>query len=63
MGDSQEHGRTNIPTLLVGGGVKGNRHIKADKPNTLLANVLVDVVNKFGVDTEKVGGSTGRVVI
>jgi len=63
MGDSQEHGRTNIPTVLVGGGVKGNRHIKADKPNTLLANVLVDVVNKFGVDTEKIGGSTGRVVI
>jgi hypothetical protein len=63
MGDSQEHGRTNIPAVLAGWGVAGNRHIAGSGTNPLLADVLVDVVNKFGIDAAKIGTSTGRVSV
>ena len=60
MGDSQEHGRTNIPTVLVGWGVDGNRHVKASGTDTLLADALVGVVNEFGIDVNRVGTSKSR---
>jgi hypothetical protein len=62
MSESNNHSRLDIPTLLVGGGaglLKGNRHIKAPK-ETPLANFMLDIANKFGVEIDKFGISTSR---
>jgi hypothetical protein len=65
MSESNNHSRVDIPTLLLGRGaglLKGNRHVQAAQ-QTPFANFLVDVANKFGVETEKYGISTGRLEV
>ena len=65
MSESNTHSRLDIPTMLVGGGagaLKGNRHIQAAK-QTPLANLMVSIANKFGVEMDKFGISTGSVEI
>ena len=65
MGESDIHSRFNVPTLLVGRGaglLKGDTHLTAPK-NTPLANVLLDLANKFGVEQERFGVSTGRLEV
>ena len=47
---------------LVAVGVKGNRHLQAPA-GTPHANLLVDIVNKFGVETKAHGVSNGRFEI
>jgi hypothetical protein len=59
MSESNTHSRLDIPTLLAGGMVKGNRHVQA-KPETPFANLLLGIAQKFGVETDKFGISTGR---
>jgi hypothetical protein len=62
MSESNTHSRLDIPTLLVGGaagGVKGNRHVKANA-ETPFSNFLLGLGGKFGVEAEKFGISTGR---
>jgi len=62
MSESNTHSRLDVPTLLVGraaGAMKGNRHVKAPR-ETPLANLWLDIANKFGVETDKFGISTGR---
>jgi hypothetical protein len=63
MSESDTHSRLNVPTLLMGhgGGVlKGNNHYVAAK-ETPLANFLLELTNKFGIEREKFGISTGRL--
>ena len=66
MSESDTHSRINVPVALVGGGaglVKGNRHIQAPK-ETPLANLMLDLANKFGCEVDKFGTqSTGRVEV
>ena len=62
MSESDQHSRLDVPTLLVGGAVKGNRHIKADK-ETPLANLMVSLANNFDCDIDTFGISTGRLSI
>jgi hypothetical protein len=65
MSESDTHSRLNIPTLFVGHGaglVKGNRHIAAPK-ETPMANLLLDLANKFGSDRPSFGISTGRLEV
>jgi hypothetical protein len=67
MSESNVHSRLDIPTALVGGAVggtkiQGNRHIKA-AAETPFANLLLEVGNKYGVQMDKFGVSTGRVEI
>jgi len=62
MSESDSHSNKDIPTLLVGGGsgmMKGNRHLQA-KPGTPLANVYVDILQRYGVETDKIGISNGK---
>ena len=58
MSESNVHSRLDIPTILVGGG-KGNYHVKAPK-ETPFANFLLGVANRFGVEIDKFGISTGK---
>jgi hypothetical protein len=65
MSESNVHSRLDIPTLLCGGAagkIKGNRHIQA-APETPFANLLLDIAQKFGVETEKFGISKGRLEV
>jgi hypothetical protein len=65
MSESNNHSRLDVPTLLVGGGagsLKGNRHIKANR-ETPMANMMLSLIQKFGVESDKFGISTGAVEI
>jgi hypothetical protein len=63
MGDCNAHDPRNIPILLAGGGnghLKGGRHIRYPK-ETPLANLHLTLLDKLGVNLERIGDSTGRL--
>jgi hypothetical protein len=63
MSNGNIHDHENLPTLLVGGAagkVKGDRHIKL-KGSTPLSNLMITVLDKAGIPTDKFGESVGRV--
>ncbi len=63
MTNGNAHDHENLPTLVVGGAAgrhKGNRHIKMSK-STPLSNLMISLMDKAGIDTEKFGQSSGRV--
>jgi hypothetical protein len=63
ISDSNEHLKTNLPILLIGGGsgqLKGGRHLKfASEPP--LANLMLTVAEKLGVGVERLGFGTGTL--
>jgi hypothetical protein len=65
ISNSTNHSGANLPVLLAGGGagtLRGGRHLSyTDKP--WMANLLVTLLDKFGLPVDKVGGSTGRLPI
>jgi len=63
MGNGNVHSHDPLPILVAGGGagqIKGNRHIKMPG-HTPLANLLLSLVGKAGLEVEKVGNSNGRI--
>ena len=65
MGDSNVHGHKRVPVFLAGhasGTVAGNMHVRS-KDATPQANILLTVMQKLGVDMEKIGDSTGTIAI
>ena len=61
MSDSNSHSPLDVPYLMVGKGgglFTGNRHLVAPK-GTQLANAMLTVAQKFGVETDRFGVSTG----
>jgi hypothetical protein len=64
LSDANLHLYTDLPILLVGGGVngiKGGQHIKYPA-RTPLTNLLVTMLDKAGVPkAEKIGDSTGKL--
>ena len=63
MSNSNVHDHAPLPVLLAGGAggkMKGGRHITY-KPGTPMSNLLVSILNKAGVEQEKVGDSTGML--
>ena len=65
MTNGNQHDHENLPTLLVGGGAgkhKGNRHIKMAK-STPLSNLMISLMDKAGINTEKFGQSSGRIEV
>ncbi len=65
ISNSNAHSGDNLPLMLVGGGsgkIKGGRHLKyANKPSN--ANLLMTIMDKMEYPVEKVGGSTGKLLI
>jgi hypothetical protein len=65
MGDSNAHNHKRVPILLAGhanGQLKGNLHVRcADQ--TPMANILLTMVNKLGMNVDKIGDSTGQIAI
>ena len=62
MADSNLHNHVRCPLFFVGGAngiLEGGRHIKAPA-GTPMANVMLDLLHKIGVDDiETFGNSTG----
>jgi Protein of unknown function (DUF1552) len=65
MSNSNVHAHDQLPILVAGGGagrLKGNRHIKVAN-DTPLSNLLVGLLDKAGVHTDRLGDSSGRIEI
>jgi hypothetical protein len=66
MGDSNLHNHKRCPLFLVGhanGQLKGNQHIKAPD-GTPMANVMLDLLHKLGVDDmQQFGNSTSPYAV
>ncbi len=63
IGNPNIHDHTNLPILVAGGtafGMKGNRHIKYDKPKPL-ANLHLTLLDKVGVHLDSFADSNGKV--
>jgi Protein of unknown function (DUF1552) len=63
MSDGNTHNNFNVPVVVVGGRslqLKGNRHLRYPK-GTPLANLSLTLIEKFGVNVEKFGDSTGEL--
>ena len=63
MGNANLHSHVALPYLVAGtgsGAIKGGRHIRA-REHDPSANLLLSLVDKFGVARDSVGYSTGRV--
>jgi hypothetical protein len=63
MSNGNGHTPYPLPTMIVGGGagrIRGNRHVVAaeQSPN---ANLMLAVSDKFGLELDRFGVSTGRV--
>lgn len=65
MGDSHVHNHKRVPILLIGhanGKLKGNLHVR-EKDGTPMANVLLTILRKTGVEINSIGDSTGEVAV
>ena len=65
MGDSNVHGHRNLPLFLAGHGngtIRGNRHLVCPE-ETPMANVLLSITHKLGIDLPRIGDSTGEIAI
>lgn len=63
IGNPNIHDHTNLPILVCGGaagGMKGNRHIRYEKP-TPLANLHLTLLDKVGVRLDAFADSTGKL--
>ncbi|MBA4189650.1 MAG: hypothetical protein C0467_16825 [Planctomycetaceae bacterium] len=62
LGDASGHGTTNLPILLAGGGYKHGQHIAGNVANnTPLAKLYVNMLQKFGMGTDKFGSGSGTI--
>jgi len=65
LSDGNEHNHDPLPVLLIGGAsgrLKGGRHMKYPA-HTPMSNLLLTVLDKFGIDQPKFGDSTGKLEI
>ncbi|MDB4505242.1 DUF1552 domain-containing protein [Akkermansiaceae bacterium] len=63
IGNPNVHDHTNLPIIVAGGGssgMKGNRHIRYEKPEPL-ANLHLSLLDKAGVKLDSFGDSTGKI--
>ena len=66
MGNSHRHAHEKVPVILVGGidgTFKGNRHIVFPDNQQRTSNLLLAILNKFGIEQDHIGSSTGPLAI
>ena len=64
ISDGDQHSHVDLPLILAGGGagtLKGGRHLSFTDKETPMANLLVSVLDKAGVQVDELGDSTGRL--
>ena len=60
LGNANSHDSRNLPLLLAGGGFKHGQHLVFDKDNNApLSNLFVSMLQRFGLEVEQFGTSTG----
>jgi hypothetical protein len=57
IGESNEHDHMDLPVILAGGGVEGNRHLAAPK-NTPMCDLMLAVLQGMGIPIEEFGDSS-----
>jgi len=65
MGDSNVHNHKRVPMFLAGhanGQLRGNLHVRM-KDGTPMANILLTMLHKLGVETPSFGDSNGEIAI
>ena len=65
MSDGNQHNHGPLPIILAGGAsgrLQGGRHLR-NAPDTTMSNLLLAMLDKLGVPTEKFGDSTGMLAI
>ena len=64
MGNSNQHQHYDVAHLLVGGAggkLKGNRHLAYTRKTTPTGNLLLSLLDLYGIEKDKQGDSTGRL--
>jgi len=64
MGNSNQHQHYDVPHILVGGAngqLKGNRALTYDRKTVTTGNLLLSVLDLYGVHKDVQGDSTGRL--
>ena len=64
MGNSNQHQHYDVPHILVGGAngqLKGNRHLAYERKTVTSGNLLLNVLDMYGIHQEQQGDSTGRL--
>jgi hypothetical protein len=59
MGNSNQHLHFDVPHILVGGLVKGNRHLAFPSKTVTSGNLLCSLLNLYGVQRDKFGDGDG----
>jgi hypothetical protein len=65
MGNSNQHDHEDLPVILIGGAsgrLKGGRHL-VFPAKTTMSNLLLAMLDKFGIPLEKFGDSTAALEI
>ena len=58
FGEPNEHDNMNLPIVVAGGGVPGNRHLVVPK-NTPMCNLMLAMIHALGIEQAQLGDSTG----
>jgi len=64
MGDSNQHLHYDVPHILVGGAsghLKGNRHLAFPSRTVPTGNLLLSVLDLYGIHQDHIGDSTGTL--
>jgi Protein of unknown function (DUF1552) len=64
MGNSNQHQHYDVPHFLIGGingRMKGDRHIHFDRKTVTTGNLLLSILDMYGINQDKQGDSTGRL--
>lgn len=64
MGDSNQHLHYDVPHVLVGGAsgqLKGGRHLHYATKTIPTGNLLLSILDFYGIHQDKLGDSTGRL--
>jgi hypothetical protein len=64
MGDSNQHLHYDVPHILIGGAngqLKGGRHLHFETKTIPTGNLLLSILDMYGIHQDSVGDSTGRL--
>jgi hypothetical protein len=64
MGNSNQHVHHDVPHVLIGGAagkLKGGRHLAYPSKQVPTGNLLLSVLDKYGIHQDAIGDSTGRL--
>ena len=64
MGNSNQHQHYDVPHVLVGGAngkLKGGRHLHYDRKSVTTGNLLLSMLDMYGIEKQSQGDSTDRL--